>query len=154
MHALDLDSGRLFEHNRAHGCVRNVNLGVCGDRPGRQADVFYRPRSKPASCVSSCCRSMCFGTCAPSLRAPQDIAHVLELLAYADRQRQQSTRSMGLMGVASCWMAANVHERRGRACARPSRRIVAASRHRRCALHGGHDLGPDRAIEKINVREE
>jgi hypothetical protein len=37
---------------------------------------------------------------------------------------------------------------------RPPRRIGAATRHRRGALHGGHDLRPDCAIEKIDVREE
>ena len=38
-----------------------------------------------------------------SVCAPQDIACAREKLMYAERQRQQSKRSMGLMGVASCW---------------------------------------------------
>ena len=38
-----------------------------------------------------------------SVCAPQDIACAREKLMYAERQRQQSRRSMGLMGVASCW---------------------------------------------------
>ena len=89
----------MFGHNRVQGRVRNVGNGL----DGRTAVEFTDPGQRLCLVNRPAVGEVVLNMRTISVCAPQDIACAREKLMYAERQRQQSRRSMGLKGVASCW---------------------------------------------------